>query len=106
MDRTELIMATGVLLFGAFILGLLTHWVISRLSHVSTSELGELEAMAEALHMAEDTRDAAIAERLSVETRLQAQVSQAQAELRAAMEGLRDARHESEMLRSETGRDR
>lgn len=104
MDRTELIIATGILLFGAFLLGFLTHWLVSRLSHVSSSQLGELEAMAEALHYAEETRDAAMAERVSVETRLQAQVTQAEAELRAAMEGLREARHESEALRAELGR--
>ncbi|QIE41267.1 hypothetical protein [Meridianimarinicoccus aquatilis] len=104
MDRTELIIATGILLFGAFLLGFLTHWLVSRLSHVSSSQLGELEAMAEALHYAEETRDAAMAERVSVETRLQAQVTQAEAELRAAMEGLREARHDSEALRAELAR--
>ncbi|PWR04407.1 hypothetical protein DKT77_01645 [Meridianimarinicoccus roseus] len=104
MDRTELIIATGILLFGAFLLGFLTHWLVSRLSHVSSSELGELEAMAEALHAAEETRDAALTERVSVETRLQAQLSQTEAELRAAMEGLREARHDSEALRAELSR--
>lgn len=104
MDRTELIVATGILLFGAFLIGFLTHWVVSRLSHVSSSELGELEAMAEALHAAEEARDTALAERVSVEARLQAQLSQTQAELRATMEGLREARHDGEALRAALAR--
>ena len=76
MDRNELVIATAILLFGAFLLGFLTHWLVSRLSHVSKSDLSELEAMAEALHSAEEARDAAIAERIAVETRLGAQLSQ------------------------------
>lgn len=104
MDRNELVIATAILLFGAFVLGFLTHWVVNRLSHVSKSDLSELESMAEALHHAEEARDAAIAERIAVETRLGAQLTQTDAELRAAMEGLRDARHESEALRAELGR--
>lgn len=104
MDRNELIIATAILLFGAFLLGFLTHWLVSRLSHVSKSDLSELEAMAEALHDAEDARDAALAERIAVETRLGAQLTQAEAELRAAMDGLRDARHDSEALRTELRR--
>ncbi|MGS4945294.1 hypothetical protein ACVDG3_07430 [Meridianimarinicoccus sp. RP-17] len=104
MDRSELVIATAILLFGAFLLGFLTHWLVSRLSHVSKSDLSELEAMAEALHDAEEARDAALAERIAVETRLGAQLTQAEAELRAAMDGLREARHDSEALRAELRR--
>jgi len=100
MDRNELVIATAILLFGAFLLGFLTHWVVSRLSHVSKSDLSELEAMADALHHAEEARDAAIAERIAVETRLGARLTQAEAELRAAMDGLRAARHDNEALRA------
>jgi len=104
MDRNELVIATAILLFGAFVLGFLTHWVVNRLSHVSKSDLSELEAMAEALHHAEEARDTAIAERIAVETRLSAQLTQTDAELRAAMEGLREARHENEALRAGSGK--
>jgi hypothetical protein len=104
MDRSELVIATAILLFGAFLLGFLSHWVVNRLSHVSKSDLSELEAMAEALHDAEEARDEALAERIAVETRLGARLTQAEAELRAAMEGLREARHESESLRAELRR--
>lgn len=100
MDRTELIIAAAILLFGAYVFGFVTHWVISRLSHVSSSQLSELEAMAEALHQAEEARDAALEARVSTEARLKAQLTQTEAELRAAMEGLREARHDSEALRA------
>ena len=104
MDRSELVVATAILLFGAFVLGFLTHWLVSRLSHVSTSDLSELEAMAEALHIAEEVRDAAVAERIAIEARLGAQLNQSEAELRGAMDGLRAARHEIEALRTELAR--
>ena len=41
MDRTDLIAATAILLFAAFLLGFLTHWLVSRLSHVSRRDLDE-----------------------------------------------------------------
>jgi len=62
MDRTELIIAIAAALFGAYLLGFLTHWVINRLTHVSDAELGQLDRMAEDLHRAEEERDAALAE--------------------------------------------
>jgi len=101
MDRTELIVATSILLFGAFCSGFLVHWLVNRLSHVSEDDLGEMDRMAEALHHAEETRDAALERLKSEEATYHARAKQADAELRAAMEGLREARHEVEMLRAE-----
>jgi ribonuclease HI len=54
-----------------------------------------MEALARALHDAEETRDQAIAYLQSRETELTGQLSQTEAELRAAMEGLREARAET-----------
>ncbi|MCA8883639.1 MAG: hypothetical protein KDA50_07825 [Rhodobacteraceae bacterium] len=99
MDRTEFIIATAILLFGAFCLGFLTHWVTNRLSHVSKSDLSELDGMAEALHDAEEARDAARAELKDTSDTLHARLSEAEAELKAAMEGLREARRDTEELR-------
>ena len=56
--------------------------------------------MAQALHEAEETRDQAIAYIEAREAELQNQLNQTEAELRAAMDGLRDARHEAEELRN------
>lgn len=55
--------------------------------------------MAKALHDAEETRDQAITYLQQREAELTNQLSQTEAELRAAMDGLRDARHEAEELR-------
>ncbi|MEV8467125.1 hypothetical protein AB0T83_10070 [Fluviibacterium sp. DFM31] len=100
MDRTEFIIATAILLFGAFCLGFVTHWVVSRLSHVSKADLSELDSMAEALHDAEEARDAARTELKEEEGRLHGRLKEAEAELKAAMEGLQSARRETEELRA------
>lgn len=99
MERTEFIAATAILLFGAYVLGFLSHWLVTRLSRVSRSEIDELDGMAADLHAAEDARDAAQSALAAAEARLGARLVQAEAELRATMEGLREARAEAEDLR-------
>jgi len=99
MDRVQFIIAIALILFVAFALGWLAHWLITRFSQVSSADLNELEALAKALHDAEETRDQAIAYLQQREAELTGQLSQTEAELRAAMEGLRDARLEAEDLR-------
>ncbi|MGD9918203.1 MAG: hypothetical protein AB7U46_09300 [Paenirhodobacter sp.] len=100
MNRTEFVIATAIILFLAFCLGWFASWLIHRLTRVSQADMGELEQMAQALHEAEETRDQAIAYIEAREAELQNQLNQTEAELRAAMDGLRDARHEAEELRS------
>ncbi|WP_347312159.1 hypothetical protein [Defluviimonas sp. SAOS-178_SWC] len=100
MNRTEFIIATAIILFVAFGLGWFACWLLHRLSRVTQAEMGELEKMARDLHDAEETRDAAINFLETREAELTNQLNQSQAELRAAMDGLRDARHEAEELRS------
>lgn len=99
MNRTEFIIATAIILFVAFGLGWFACWLLHRLSRVTQAEMGELEKMARDLHDAEETRDAAITFLESREAELTNQIRQSDAELRAAMDGLRDARHEAEELR-------
>ncbi|QDY69693.1 hypothetical protein [Qingshengfaniella alkalisoli] len=98
MDRTEFILAATILLFCAFCFGMLCHWMVTRLSRVSKAEIGELDGMAEALHEAEAQRDSALAEREATEARLRGRLAQTEAELRAAMDGLRAARAETQEL--------
>jgi septal ring factor EnvC (AmiA/AmiB activator) len=100
MNRTEFIIATAIILFVAFALGWFASWLIHRLTRVSQADMGELEQMAQALHEAEETRDQALVYVEQREAELANQLSQTEAELRAAMEGLRDARHEAEELRA------
>lgn len=99
MNRTEFIIATAVILFVAFALGWFAYWLLHRFSRVTGAEMGEVERLAQELHEAEEVRDQAITYLQQREAELTNQLSQAEAELRAAMEGLRDARHEAEELR-------
>ena len=99
MNRTEFIIATAVILFAAFSLGWFAGWLVNRFTRVTRAEIGELDRMAQALHDAEETRDQALAYLSTREAELENQMAQREAELRAAMDGLRDARREAEGLR-------
>ena len=99
MNRTEFIIATAVILFVAFVLGWFASWLVNRFTRVTKAEIGELDKMAQALHEAEETRDQAITYLQQREAEITNQLSQTEAELSAAMEGLREARHEAEELR-------
>ncbi len=100
MNRTEFIFATAVILFVAFCLGWFASWLVNRFTRVTKAEIGELDRMAQSLHEAEETRDQAITYLQQREAEMTNQLSQTEAELRAAMDGLRDARHEAEELRA------
>lgn len=104
MNRSEFILATAAILFVAFLVGWFAHWMISRLSRVSQADLSELDKMAQALHEAEETRDQAITYLQQREAEMTNQLAQTEAELRAAMDGLREARHEAEDLRAHLDR--
>lgn len=100
MNRTEFIIATALILFVAFLMGWFASWLIHRVTRVTQSEMGELDQMAQQLHEAEETRDQAITYLQQREAELTNQLTQTEAELRAAMDGLREARHEAEELRA------
>ncbi|WP_138465092.1 hypothetical protein [Poseidonocella sp. HB161398] len=100
MDRTETLIAVMVLLFGAFLLGFLTHWVVTRLSRVSDAELGQLDSMAEELHRAEEERDAALALHHRAEHKQRGEAGELRSELKLTREALRQSRAEAEELRA------
>jgi prophage endopeptidase len=100
MNRSEFILATAVILFVAFCLGWFASWLVNRFTRVTQADIGELERMAQSLHEAEETRDQAITYLQQREAEMTNQLSQTEAELRAAMDGLREARREAEELRS------
>lgn len=104
MSRTEFIIATAIVLFLAFCLGWFANWLVHRFTRVAAGDIAELDRMSQELHEAEETRDQAITYLQQREAELTNQLAQTEAELRAAMDGLRDARHETEELRA--GRDR
>lgn len=100
MNRTEFIIATAIILFVAFALGWFAYWLLHRFSRIAGGDMGELDRLAQSLHEAEETRDQAIIYLEQREVELSNQIAQTEAELRAAMEGLRDARHEAEEMRA------
>ena len=100
MSRTEFVIATAIILFVAFCLGWFANWLIHRFTRVSSNDENELERMSKELHEAEETRDEAIVYLQQREAEMANQLTQTEAELRAAMDGLRDARHEAEELRA------
>ncbi len=99
MNGTEFVVWTAIVLFVAFCLGWFANWLIGRFTRVAAGDVAELERMSQELHEAEETRDQAITYLQQREAELTNQLSQTEAELRAAMEGLRDARQEAEELR-------
>ncbi len=104
MNRTEFIIATAIVLFVAFCLGWFANWLVHRFIRVAGSDVGELERLAQELHEAEETRDQAITYLQQREAELTNQLTQSEAELTATMEGLREARRETEDLRGHLDR--
>ena len=100
MNRIEFIAATAVILLLAFAAGWFTYWLLHRFTRVAGGDMAEMDRMAQSLHEAEEMRDQAIVSLESREGELMNQITQTEAELRAAMEGLRDARHEAEEMRA------
>ncbi|MFN3642034.1 MAG: hypothetical protein ACK4TB_03815 [Gemmobacter sp.] len=99
MNRTEFVIATAIILFVAFALGWFAYWLVHRFTRVAGADIAEIDRMAQELHEAEDMRDQALAWMEHREAELTNQIAQTEAELRAAMDGLRTARGEIERLR-------
>ena len=99
MNRTEFTIAIAIILLLAFAFGWFSYWVVHRFSRVAGGDVAEMDRLAQSLHEAEETRDQAILYLEQREAELMNQIAQTDAELRAAMEGLRDARHEAEDMR-------
>jgi prophage endopeptidase len=100
MNRTEFVIATAIILLVAFAMGWFTHWLLHRFTRVAGGDMAEMDRLAQSLHDAEELRDQALAYMDAREAELTNQQTQTEAELRAAMEGLRDARHEAEEMRA------
>ena len=100
MSRTEFVIATAIILFVSFCVGWFANWLVHRFTRVASEDVAQLDRMSQELHEAEETRDQAITYLQQREAELTNQLTQTEAELRAAMDGLRDARHEAEELRA------
>ncbi len=104
MNRTEFIVATAIILFVAFMLGWFSYWLLHKLTRINSGDMNEVDRMARELHDAEESREEAITYMQQREAELTNQLQQTEAELRAAMEGLREARRETEELRGQLER--
>ena len=96
MNREEFIISAAIVLFLAFLLGWLSRWLLQRLNMVSEKDLKDLNNISAALLEAEEAIEKAKAR----ESELNKKISQLEAELKAAMDGLRAARLETEELKS------
>ena len=100
MNRTEFIAVTAAILFVAFLLGWFANWLVHRLTRVSQADLSELDSMAQGIHEAEEARDQAIEYLQQRETDMMNRQHRLEADLRAALDDLRDARAEADELRA------
>lgn len=100
MNHTQFIVAMTIVLFLAFGLGWFASWLTHRLTRVTQANLSDLDEMARNLHDAEESREEALSYFEQRERDLMTQLAQSNADLRAAMEGLRDVRAEAEELRT------
>ena len=96
MNREEFIVSAAIILFLAFLLGWLSRWLLQRLNMVSEKDLNQFNKISAALHEVEENNERARVRELE----LNKKVSQLEAELAAAMDGLRAARLETEELKS------
>nr|WP_111297660.1 hypothetical protein [Paracoccus saliphilus] len=92
MTRSEFIVVTALILFGAFLLGWIASWLVHRIGRAGA---GELDHLARQLHAAKEERDAALA----LLQQRQDKMVAVEADHRAAIEALRDSRGEVEELR-------
>ena len=86
MSRTEFIITTAIILFIAFCLGWFANWLMHKFTRVAAGDVAELDRISQELHEAEETRDQAITYLQQREAELTNQLSQTEAELRAAMD--------------------
>ena len=96
MNREEFIISAAIVLFLTFFLGWLSRWLIQRLNMVSEKDLKDLNKISAALLEAEEDNEKA----KNREFELNKKISQLEAELEAAMDGLRSARLETEEFKS------
>ena len=104
MNSPQFVILTAILLFAAFCIGWFANWLVHRFSRVAAEDVAQLDKMSQELHEAEETRDQAITYLQQREAELVNQLTQTEAELRAAMDGLRDARQETEEIRATLAR--
>jgi chromosome segregation ATPase len=95
MDRTSLVVIISLAFFLTFLAGWVLRWAYGRLNSVNSVNVSEIDDLANRLHEAEEARDQAMTYLQQREWELTNKLTQTEAELAAAMEGLGAARRES-----------
>ena len=103
MGRTELVIIIAVGLFLTFLAGWVLRWAYGRLNSVNSVNVSEIDDLANRLHEAEEARDQAMTYLQQREWELTNKLTQTEAELAAAMEGLGAARREVGALQEQLG---
>ena len=94
MSQIELIIFTSIVLFITFSLGWLARILIEKLSHKSSRTPTGDRLMAESFHKSETDHALIVNQLKKRDTELTSKLAQAQAELKATMDGLHNARIE------------
>ena len=105
MSRDDLMIAVAGALFFAFLVGWLAHWLWAVMARASSPRADRADELVAELLIVEEARDRAEAEKRELEaalrgeaaeaeTLLQTKLREREAELDAAMAGLRSAREE------------
>ena len=92
MSQIELIIFTSIVLFITFSLGWLARILIEKLSHKSSRTPTGDRLMAESFHKSETDHALIVNQLKKRDTELTSKLAQAQAELKATMDGLHNAR--------------
>ena len=99
MSQIELIIFTSIVLFITFSLGWLARVLIEKLSHKSSRTPTGERLIAESFHKAETDHVLIVDQLKKRDKELTNKLAQAQAELKATMDGLHNARVEIENLK-------
>ena len=96
MNSDELIGVLALAFFLSFILGWVLRWGYSGFNKINSSDMGEIDDLTNRLYEMEHSKDVIETQHKEREWELTNKISQLEAELAAAMEGLGAARREAE----------
>ena len=101
MNRTELTVLVAATFMVAILIGWILRWLYGRIGQAGLETSGGSNELASRLHAAEEARDAAYQDRDQTVGDMKKRLVQTEAELKAAMDGLGDARREADAIRRE-----
>jgi len=94
MTRSDLVIAMTAALIAAVILGWILRWIYGGLARAGTARVETVDDMTSRLAQAEEGQASIAAQLAATDQSLRSQLREKQAELDAAMDGLRTARQQ------------